>query len=144
MFGSASWRSSVQAPVGGAAATREMSGAPASVRRRSVAAVIVPGWICCVVRREQSICQRAQWDTVIEEAVATTHHSSSMSQYGDHAKPTRGETLFLSVLIVCSNSRSYRTPAFNVNDGADLPLVLRIKAQFGIVLLDRRGCRSSV
>src|SRR5688500_20358762 len=33
---------------------------------------------------------------------------------GDHAIPTRGETLFVSVLIVSRNCRSYRTPAFRV------------------------------
>src|SRR5690349_25065727 len=33
---------------------------------------------------------------------------------GDHATPTRGETLFVSVLIVSSHCRSYRTPALSV------------------------------
>ena len=33
---------------------------------------------------------------------------------GDQAKPTRGDTLFLSVAIVRRYSRSYRSPAFTV------------------------------
>ena len=36
---------------------------------------------------------------------------------GDHATPTRGETLLVSVLMVSRNCRSYRSPRFSVIRG---------------------------
>src|SRR5579862_941279 len=90
----------------------------------------------CVGDRLTLVCRRFARSVVspAERSAFATARSGTRSKYspalprttvrresnGDHARPTRGETLFRSVLMVSMNCRSYRTPAFRVTPGTTL------------------------
>ena len=58
---------------------------------------------------------------------------------GDHAKPARGETLFLSVLMVSRNCRSYRRPAFRVSRDVAFHSSCAYMPKFGLVCVTTDG-----